>query len=121
MEIQNESNQKIHHKDGDMVEDKDVLEDPEDDSASDSDQDDPKGEEDQDSRSEPGEPKSSEESEEDEDTGPRRSTRTREPPERLNPNMTGQSYATKKMNIKMMRKMKIDIKLRAKKKFREEH
>ena len=35
--------------------------------------------------------------------------------------MTGQSYATKKMNIKMKRKMKKDIKLRTKKKFREEH
>ena len=35
--------------------------------------------------------------------------------------MTRQSYATKKMNIKMKRKMKKDIKLRTKKKFREEH
>ena len=35
--------------------------------------------------------------------------------------MTGQSYATKKMNIKMKRKMKKDMKLRTKKKFREEH
>ena len=35
--------------------------------------------------------------------------------------MTGQSYAPKKMNIKMKRKMKKDIKLRTKKKFREEH
>ena len=104
-----------------MVEDKDVLEDPETDPASDSDEDDPEGKGDQDSRSEPGEPESSEESEEDENTGPRRSTRTRKFPERLNPNMTGQSYATKKMNIKMKRKMKKDIKLRTKKKFREEH
>ena len=114
LEIQNESNQKIHHKDGDMVEDKDVLDDPEDDSAIDSDEDDPKGEEDQASRSESDEPESSEESEEDENTGPRRSTRTREPPERLNPNMTGQSYATKKMNVKVKRKIKKDIKLRTK-------
>ena len=121
MEIQNGSNQKIHHKDGDMVEDKDVLVDPEADPASDSDEDDPEDEGDQDSRSEPGEPESSEESEEEEDTGPRRSVRFRGPPERLNPNMTGQSYATKKMNIKMKRKMKKDIKLRPKKKFREEH
>ena len=94
LEIQNVSNQKIHHKDGDMVEDKDVLVDPEADPASDSDEDDPEGEGDQDSRK----------SEEDDNTGPRRSTRTREPPERLNPNMTGQSYATMKMNIKMKRK-----------------
>ena len=35
--------------------------------------------------------------------------------------MTGQSYAIKKMNIQMKRKMKKDIKLSAKKKFREEH
>ena len=121
MEKQNESNQKIHHKDGNMVEDKAVLEDTEANSASDSDEDDPESEEDQDPRSEPGEPESSEESEEDEHTGPRRSTRTREPPERFNPNMTGQSYATKKMNIKMKHKMKKDINLRTKKKFREEH
>ena len=104
-----------------MVEDKDVLEDLEADPASDSDEDNPEGEGDQDSRSEPGEPKRSEESEEDENTGPRRSTRTRDPPERLNPNMTGQSYATEKMNVKVKRKMKKDIKLRTKKKFREEH
>ena len=62
MEMQNKSNQKIHHKDGDMVEDKDVLDDPEYDSASDSDEDDPKDDGDQDSRSEPGKPESSEES-----------------------------------------------------------
>ena len=35
--------------------------------------------------------------------------------------MTGQSYAIGKMNVKMKRKMKKDIKVRTKKKFREEH
>ena len=101
-----------------MVEDKDVLEDSD---TSDPEGDDPEDEGNQDSRSESGEPKSSEDSQEDEDPGPWRSVRIREPPERLNPNMTGQSYATKKMNVKVKRKMKKDIKLRTKKKFREEH
>ena len=72
LEIQNKSNPNIHHKDGDMVEDKDVLEDSAQDPASDPESDAPEDEGNQDSRSEPGEPKSSEESEEDEDTGPRR-------------------------------------------------
>ena len=67
------------------------------------------------------EPEGSDVFEEEEDTGPRRLVRSREPPEKLNPSMTGQSYATKKMSIQMKRKMKKDIKLRAKKKFREEH
>ena len=35
--------------------------------------------------------------------------------------MTGQSYAIRKMNIDMKRKMKKDIKMRTKKKFQEEH
>ena len=47
--------------------------------------------------------------------------RSREPPERLNPTMKGQSYAIRKMNIDMKRKMKKDNKMRTKKKFREEH
>ena len=118
MEIQNEANPKIHHKDGDMVEQKEVLEDPE---ASDPEGDDPADDGDKDSRSGSDEHRGSEDSEEDDDPGPRRSVRIREPPERLNPNMTGQSYATKKMNVKVKRKMKKDIKLRTKKKFREEH
>ena len=80
MEIQNESNQKIHHKDGDMVEDKVNLEGSD---ASDPEGDDPEAEGNKDSRSESGESKGSEDSEEDEDPGPRRSVRIREPPERL--------------------------------------
>ena len=35
--------------------------------------------------------------------------------------MKGQSYAIRKINIDMKRKMKKDIKMRTKKKFREEH
>ena len=35
--------------------------------------------------------------------------------------MTGQSYAIRKKNIETKRKMKKDIKMRTKKKFREEH
>ena len=35
--------------------------------------------------------------------------------------MTGQSYVIRKMNIEMKRKMKKDIKMRTKKKFRKEH
>ena len=40
---------------------------------------------------------------------------SREPPERLNPTMKGQSYAMRKINIDMKRKMKKDIKMRTKK------
>ena len=75
-------------------------------------------EEDQDPRSESEDSEKSDDSEKD---GPRGSTRTREPPERLNPTMTGQSYAIRKKNIEIKRKMKKDIKMRTKKKFREEH
>ena len=53
--------------------------------------------------------------------GPRRSKRSRESPERLNPTMKGQSNAIRKIHIDMKRKMKKDIKMRTKKKFREEH
>ena len=35
--------------------------------------------------------------------------------------MKGQSYAIRKINIDIKRKMKKDIKMRTKKKFREEH
>ena len=98
-----------------MVLDKVNLDDQGDDSGS---EDEPGSEDNEDSRSEP---EGSDESEEDKDNEPRRSVRIREPPERLNPSMTGQSYATKKMNIKMKRRLKKDIKLRTKKKFREEH
>ena len=118
LEIQNEYNQKIHRNDGDMVEDLVNLDEQKIDSDHDSEENDPEIEEDQDPRSEL---KDSKKSEEEEDDGPRRSKRSREPPERLNPTMTGQSYAIRKMNIEMKRKMKKDIKIRTKKKFREEH
>ena len=116
MEIQNESNQKIHYKDGDMVEDIDYLDDHNSDSEPESE--DPNSEEDQNPRSES---EDSEKSDDNEKDGPRRSKRPREPPERLNPTMKGQSYGIRKMNIDMKRKMKKDIKMRTKKKFREEH
>ena len=119
MEIQNESNQKIHHKDGAMVEDLVRLVDDDAPANSDeeSDEDDPADDEDQSSSS----GSNDSESDDDKDVEPTRAVRFRKPPERLNPTMTGQSYATKKINIKMKRKMKKDIKLRTKKKFREEH
>ena len=117
MEIQNESNQKIHYKEGDMVEDIEYLDDQKSDSEQDSEENDPNSEEDQDPRSER---EDSEKSDDEEDDGPRRSKRSREPPERFNPTMTGQSYAIRKKNIEMKRKMKKDIKMRTKKKFREE-
>ena len=74
-----------------MVGDIDYL----DDQNSDSEQasDDPYKKEDQDPRSER---EDSEKSDDDEKDGPRRSKRSREPPERLNPTMTGQSYAIRK-------------------------
>ena len=90
LEIQNESNQKIHYKDGDMVEDIDYLDDHNSDSEPESE--DPYNEEDQNPRSES---EDSEKSDDNEKYGPRRSKRFREPPERLNPTMTGQSYAIK--------------------------
>ena len=65
------------------------MDDQDDDSDS---EDEPGSEDDEDSRSEP---EGSDESEEDNDNEPRRSVRIREPPERLNPSMTGQSYAIK--------------------------
>ena len=92
LEIQNESNQKIHHKDGDMVEDLVYLGDQKADSNHDLEENDPDSEEDQDPRSER---EDSEESDDDEKDGPRRSKRSREPPERLNPTMKGQSFAIK--------------------------
>ena len=116
MEIQNESNQKIHYKDGDMVEDIEYLDDQKSDSEPESEY--PNSEEDQDPRSES---EDSEKSDDNEKDGPRRSKRSREPPERSNPTMTGQSYAIRKKNIEIKRKMKKDIKMRTKKKFREEH
>ena len=85
LEIQNESNQKIHYKDGDMVEDIDYLDDHYSDSEQESE--DPNNEEDQDSRSER---EDSEKSDDEDENGLRRSKRSREPPERLNPTMTGQ-------------------------------
>ena len=110
MEIQNESNQKIHYKDGDMVEDIEYLDDQKADFDHDSEENYPDSQEDQDPRSEI---EDSEKSDDEEDDGPRRSKRSREPPERLNPTMTGQSYAIRKMNIEMKRKMKKDIKMRS--------
>ena len=107
LEIQNESNQIIYYKDGDMVEDIDYLDDHSSDSEPGSE--DPNNEEDQDPRSESEDSEKSDDSEKD---GPRRSKRSREPPERLNPTTTGQSYAIRKMNIEMKRKMKKDIKMR---------
>ena len=83
----------------------------------DSEENDPNSEEDQDPRSER---EDSEKSDDKEDDGPRRSKRSREPPGRLNPTMTGQSYAIKK-NIEIKRKIKNNIKMRTKKKFQEEH
>ena len=50
-------------------------------------------------------------SDDSEKDGPRRSKRSREPPERLNPTMMGQSYAIRKKNIEIKRKMKKDIKM----------
>ena len=91
LEIQNESNQKIHYKDGVMVEDIDYLDDHNSDSEPESE--DPNSEEDQNPRSES---EDSEKSDDNEKDGPRRSKRSREPPERLNPTMTGQSYAIRK-------------------------
>ena len=52
LEIQNESNQKIHYKDGDMVEDIEYLDDQKSDSEQDSEENDPNSEEDQDPRRE---------------------------------------------------------------------
>ena len=101
-----------------MVEDIEYLDDQKSDSEHDSEENDPNSEEDQDPRSES---EDSEKSDDKEDDGPRRSKRSREPPERLNPTMTGQSYAIRKKNIEMKRKMKKDIRMRTKKKFREEH
>ena len=75
-----------------MVEDIEYLDDQKSDSEHDSEENDPNSEEDQDPRSEI---EDSEMSDEEEDAGPRRSKRSREPPERLNPTMTGQSYAIK--------------------------
>ena len=68
----------------------------------DSEENDPESEEDQDPRSER---EDSEKSDDKEDDGPRRSKRSREPPERLHPTITGQSYAIKKTNIEMKRKI----------------
>ena len=79
MEIQNESNQKIHYKDGDMVEDIEYLDVQKTDSDHDSVENDPDSEEDQDPRSE-GE--DSEKSDDEEDDGQRKSKRSREPSER---------------------------------------
>ena len=110
MEIQNESNQKIHYKDGDMVEDIAYLDAHNSDSEQESE--DPNNEEDQDSRSES---EDSEKSDDSESDGPRRSKRSRKPPEKLNPTMKGQSYAIRKINVDMKRKMKKDIKMRTKK------
>ena len=93
MEIENNSNQKIHRNDGEMVLDKVDLDDQGDDPGS---EDKPGSEDDEDSRSEP---EGSDESEEDKDNEPRKSVRFRDSPERLNPSRTGQSYAIKKMNI----------------------
>ena len=55
------------------------------------------------------------------DDGPRRSTRTRAAPINLVPNMKGQSYAMKKINIKVKRDIKKELKIPRKKKLREEH
>ena len=95
-----------------MVEDIDYLDDHN--SESEQESDNPNSEEDQDPRSESEDFEKSDDNEKD---GPRRSKRSREPPERLNPTMTGQSYAIRKMNIDMKRKMEKDIKMRTKKKF----
>ena len=100
-----------------MVEDIEYLDDQKSDSEQDSEENDPNSEKDQDPRSER---EDSEKSDDEEDDGPRRSKRSREHPERLNLTMTGQSHAIKK-NIEIKRKMKKDIKMRAKKNFQEEH
>ena len=81
-----------------MVEDIEYLDDQKSDSEQDSEENDPNSEEDQDPRSET---EDSEKSDDKEDEGPRRSKRSREPPERLNPTMTGQSYAIRKKNIEI--------------------
>ena len=65
MEIQNESNQKIHHKDGDMVEDLVYLGDQKADSDHDSEENDPESEEDQDPRSEKDDSEKSDDKEDD--------------------------------------------------------
>ena len=109
LKIQNESNQKIHYKDGYMVEDIEYLDDHNSDSEPESE--DPINEEDQNPRSEI---EDSEKSDDNEKDGQRRSKSSREPPERLNPTMTGQSYAIRKKNIEIKRKMKRDIKMRKK-------
>ena len=79
-----------------MVADIEYLDDQKSDSEQDSEEVDPNSEEDQDPRSEC---EVSEKSNHNEKDGPRRSKRSREPPERLNPTITGQSYAITKKNI----------------------
>ena len=77
-----------------MVEDIDYLDDHNSDSEQESE--DPNSEEDQNPRSES---EDSEKSDDNEKDGPRRSKRSRKPPENLIPNMKGQSYAIRKVNI----------------------